>query len=226
MKIKILFTKKISKKTKNLLKNFEVKETEFLKISPILNQKKISFLKNYKNPFIFTSSNSLESIKNIKNFKKKKCFVKEWKPYSLAKNYNFEILESWKNSDLLAKKIKKYYKKNLEKKEFLHITTKNHRKEIYDFAKKNNFKIKNIFVYSKKNLKKKINFFYDAIVFFSPSIANNFLQKNILEKEKIIFCIWNTTKKFLQQKNIKNKIIIPKNPTQESIAKEILNFYK
>lgn len=232
-KIKIISTKKIEKFLKEKLENnnFKIYDYNFLEIS-FKNEKNILLekkLKNPKNIFIFTSQYAIKSIKHL-DIKNIKCFTIKWKTSELAKKYWFEILDTWKNSLDLANSLLEFlpfsqkeggYKKNL-----IHLTTENHLKNMEDFLKKKWINLETINVYEKKLNPKKIDFLYDAILFFSPSSIDSFFLKNNLEKKVVVFCIWKTTKKYFLEKKLKNKIIVSKKSTEKSLIDEIFNYYK
>ena len=226
--IKILSTKILSKNLVKKIKknNLEFFEHNFLKISyKKLENKNINLLQENNNLiFIFTSKYALENIKKIK-IKNKKCFAIEWKTSELAKKNWFEILGVWKNSLDLAEKINNSLLE-LKNKTLIHLTTENHLKDMEDFLKKKWIILETINVYEKKLNPKKIDFQFDAILFFSPSSIDSFFIKNNLEKKVIIFCIWETTKKYLLEKKLKNKIIISKKSSIKNLVEEIFNYYK
>lgn len=207
------------KKLDNLEKNFwniKIKDFDFLEIKPILTEKKIEIIRNYKNPFVFTSFYAIKYLENI-DFSSKKAYCINGKIKEKLIKLWFEILSSSENSLDLAK--------NISSKEVLHITTKNKMQDMYDFAKENKIKIKSINSYSKKIKPRKIDFLFDGIIFFSPSQVDSFLKKNILQKEVLIFCIWETTKKYIKERNIKNKIILAEKQNIESIIDEIKKYF-
>ncbi len=225
--IKILSTKKISENFKKIYKeNFKFFSYDFLEIS-FLEQKNLeNIFKNSENIFIFTSQYAIKSILENKNLKEKilknklKAYAIEWKTSDLVKKAWFEILETWKNSLDLVEKI------NTKNFKLIHLTTENHLKDMQVFLEKKWIKLKTINVYEKKLSPKKIDFEFEAILFFSPSAIESFFKNNIINENIIVFCIWKITKKYFLEKKLKNKIIITEKHSEEDLLKTMQNYFK
>ncbi len=64
---------------------------------------------------------------------------------------------------------------------------------------------------------------FDAILFFSPSAVESFLQNNYIHDNTITFAIGKTTAKAL--KPFAKKVVISKEPTEESVIKAVLEYF-
>lgn len=64
---------------------------------------------------------------------------------------------------------------------------------------------------------------FDAILFFSPSAVESFLQNNYIHDNTITFAIGKTTAKAL--KPFAKKVVISKEPTEESVIKAVREYF-
>ena len=97
------------------------------------------------------------------------------------------------------------------------------RDELPNMLIKNNITFNEIVVYETILKPYKIEQKIDALLFFSPSAVNSYLESNKITNE-ICFCIGTTTANALEKK-IKN-IVIASQPTVENVINEVIHYYK
>ena len=218
----ILSTKELSKKQIDLFdaKNFALIHTNFIVIKPL------KFTIDTINDFLlFTSKNAVKSVlKNnrLEQIKSKKCFcVGEKTKWFLEKN-GFSVISFSKDANTLATEIiESHFEKTFT------FFAGNVRKDILPNRltdKKIGFN--EITVYETILQPKKNVLETEAILFFSPSAVESYLQKNKIVKQ-ICFCIGNTTARALENssENSKLNIITANQPTVESVIEEVLKYY-
>ncbi len=67
---------------------------------------------------------------------------------------------------------------------------------------------------------------FDAIMFYSPSGVESFLSKNQLNDNQICCCIGNTTAQALKEKNSTATIIVPGQPTPQSMLATVSKYFQ
>jgi uroporphyrinogen-III synthase len=215
----VLSTKKLSKKQIALLdeKKFALVHANFIKIKAL----KFS-LDQINENFIFTSKNAVKSVlkKNkVDSFKNKECFCVGEKTKLFLEKKGLNVVEYTTDASTLAEIIvKKYSNKTFT---FFSGTI---RKDI--LPKKlieNDIVFNEIQVYKTILQPKSIVLEIDAILFFSPSAVESYLQKNKIENQTTCFCIGNTTAKALE--NTSKNIIIASQPSVENVMEEVIKYY-
>jgi len=219
----ILSTKELNKKQLDLFdqKKFALIHVNFIKI------KWLKFVANTINEcLIFTSKNAVKSVlknKNIGNLKDKDCFCVGEKTKKLLETNGFHVIRHEKDANTLAETIcEKYFQKTFT------FFSGSLRKEI--LPKKlldNKIRLEEITTYKTILQPKRIVLETAAILFFSPSAVESFLEKNTIQNQ-ICFCIGNTTAQSLEKNSTyidTDKIIIANKPTVESVIEEVLNYY-
>jgi len=215
----VLSTKKLSKKQIALLdkKKFALVHANFIKI------KTLNFSLNQINDnFIFTSKNAIKSLlkkSHVDSLKSKECFcVGEKTKIYLEKN-GFKVVDFATDASTLAEIIVE--KHSNKKFTFFSGTI---RKDI--LPKKlieNDVAFNEVKVYKTVLQPKNIVLEINAILFFSPSAVESYLQKNKIENQTTCFCIGNTTAKTLE--NISKNIIIASKPSVENVIEEVIKYY-
>lgn len=215
----VLSTKKLSKKQIGLLdkKKFALVHANFIKIKTL----KFS-LTQINDNFIFTSKNAIKSLlkkNHIDSLKSKECFcVGEKTKIYLEKN-GFKVVDFATDASTLAEIIVE--KHSNKKFTFFSGTIRKDilpKKLIENDVAFNEIKVYKT-VLQPKNMVLEIN----AILFFSPSAVESYLQKNKIENQTTCFCIGNTTAKTLE--NISKNIIIASKPSVENVIEEVIKYY-
>lgn len=215
----VLSTKKLSKKQIALLdkKKFALVHANFIKIKTL----KFS-LTQINDNFIFTSKNAIKSLlkkTHIDSLKSKECFcVGEKTKIYLEKN-GFKVVDFATDASTLAEIIVE--KHSNKKFTFFSGTI---RKDI--LPKKlieNDVAFNEIKVYKTVLQPKNIVLEINAILFFSPSAVESYLQKNKIENQTTCFCIGDTTAKALE--NTSKNIIIASQPNIENVIEEVIKYY-
>ncbi|MCF6131538.1 uroporphyrinogen-III synthase [Flavobacterium wongokense] len=217
--IRILSTKKLSEKQKQLLLNadFSVFDANFISI-----QSKDFKIDSINDCLIFTSQNAVESVlqnRKIREIKIRKCFCVGEKTKALLEQNGFEIIEYSDYAAELASIIFNKYPKI----SFTFFCGNIRRDVLPDALRLGNIKLDEIEVYTTNPATHKIDFTPDGILFFSPSAVGSFLQENKIEDE-ICFCIGNTTAEAL--KYATPNIIIANQPNVESTIMKCIEYYR
>ncbi|HJS00482.1 MAG TPA: uroporphyrinogen-III synthase [Flavobacterium sp.] len=215
----VLSTKKLSKKQIALLdkKKFALVHANFIKIKTL----KFS-LTQINDNFIFTSKNAIKSLlkkDHVDSLKSKECFcVGEKTKIYLEKN-GFKVVDFATDASTLAEIIVE--KHSNKKFTFFSGTIRKDilpKKLIENDVAFNEIKVYKT-VLQPKNMVLEIN----AILFFSPSAVESYLQKNKIENLTTCFCIGNTTAKTLE--NISKNIIIASKSSVENVIEEVIKYY-
>lgn len=220
---RILSTKKLSNALKNKLSDakIEVVEKNFIQI------KSITFDTPQPNDYlVFTSKEAVKSVlkSDVKNGFLKPCFCVGKKTHRFLEKKGFTVLESADYAEELIQLIDSKYKNH----SFTFFCGNIRRNTIPDFFQQNKIVYNEIIVYETKLKPHKLKESFDAVLFFSPSGVNSFLENNTLGN-KTCFCIGTTTAKALENNpkisGYKN-IIIASQPTVEHVIDEVIKYYK
>ena len=216
--IRILSTKKLSEKQKQLLAaDFVVFDQDFIAI------RNTGFdIENISDYLIFTSRNAVESVlgnKKITEIKTRKCFCVGEKTKAILEENDFEVLAAADYAAELASIICRQYAKS----SFTFFCGNIRRDVLPDALKLMGIKLDEIEVYKTVLTPKKIDFVPNGILFFSPSAVESYLMQNEIENENC-FCIGNTTAEALKNKT--QNIIIAGQPAIESVIIKCIENYK
>ncbi|VXC08713.1 Uroporphyrinogen III synthase [Flavobacterium sp. 9AF] len=219
----VLSTKKLTEQQINLFdkEKFSLIHTNFIKI------KRINFIVNNINEYlIFTSKNAVKSVLkniNIKLIKEKDCFCVGEKTKKFLEKKGFNVIIHQKDANTLAEVIcKEYFQKSFT------FFSGSLRKDILPRKLEDNkIQLDEISVYQTFFKSKIINSKTNAILFFSPSAVQSYLQKNSITNQ-VCFCIGHTTAQALETDSSlkeKNKIIVASEPTVENVIEEVIKYY-
>ena len=216
--IRIVATKKLPERQKLQLlsANFSVFDEDFISI-----QNKDFEIENINDYLIFTSQNAVESVlrnKKIAEIKNKKCFCVGEKTKALLEENDFEVVANSEYAAELASDIFNHYSKN----SFTFFCGNIRRDVLPEALRLAQITLDEIEVYETVLTTHKIDFTPDAILFFSPSGVESYLQENKIEDENC-FCIGNTTAEAL--KYVTPNRIIANQPTIESVIIKCKEFY-
>lgn len=220
-KITILSTKKLlpSQKQAVLNANFAIVEEDFITVS---YKKNISFLDDLGRAIIFPSQNAVYAVldsQEVAALKQKKVFCVGIKTKELLEKNGFTVIESADYALDLSKIIIEKYNKE----RFTFFCGNLRRDDLPNALKNNNIYLTEIEIYQTILSPKKTINTLDAILFFSPSGVESYLQMNTISDE-ICFCIGTTTAQVLKNKKIKN-IIIAKKPSVENVIDKLMEYY-
>ncbi|MDO4881289.1 MAG: uroporphyrinogen-III synthase [Capnocytophaga sp.] len=216
--MKILSTKQLSEKQKEIftLEGFEVVDMNFIEISPIPFKEEI-----ISDLYIFTSKNAVEIVEKnnfYKNLVNKKAICVGEKTKQFLEKNNWQVIDYEHYAYNLGQKIiEKYHSFT-----FTFFCGELRRDTLPNLLTKNNIKYKEINLYKTIFIPKKMEYSFDAILFFSPSGVQSFLEQNIFNNEKI-FCIGSTTAQTLPADT---PCVIAEKPTTESIIKKCITYLK
>lgn len=217
--IRVLSTKLLTweQKSKLLHPSISLVEFPFIQINFI----DFSWPSIIADIWIFTSSNAVEAVLNrISGYSqpllKVWCVGENTKNKLQANNFEVEVHFNYANE------LNEYILENFENKKMIwfrgNITSGN-------LTRNFNSRIHwtEVFVYENQPNSTAIQVPYDAILFFSPSAVESFLQNNSLH-DQVCFCIGETTQKKLSEK-VPNTVILPKTPTVENVLLEVKKYY-
>jgi uroporphyrinogen-III synthase len=201
--LSILCTKELSSSQKQLFleQGFHVVYKDFISVKTIPFQ-----LNSINNSIIFTSKNAVQSVlesEKITELKLKNCFCVGQKTKELLDENNFKVLACENYAEDLGKLIATQYSETA----FTFFSGNLRQDVLPNILKDNNVIFDEIKTYETVLTPQKLNEKFDAILFFSPSAVNSYLQENKIENQNC-FCIGNTTAKALEHKT-KNITIAP-----------------
>lgn len=214
--INILSTKTLLQSQKQLFfdKKFCVTEKDFIQI-----KNKDFEVKQINDNLIFSSQNAVESVLKYPELKSKSVFCVGLKTKKILEKNGFKVLVYNEYAADLAEIITSIYNDE----SFTFFCGNIRRDELPNVLTKNNITFNEITVYETNLKPYKVEHKIDALLFFSPSAVNSFLESNIITNE-ICFCIGTTTAKALENK-AKN-IVIASQPSVENVITEVIKYYK
>lgn len=208
--------------TKTINPNFDTNRFEFIQ-HDFIQTKDINFeINEWHDLNIFTSQNAVNSVlknNNIQSIKSKHCLCVGQKTKDLLLSNDFEVLATTAYAEDLTDIIEENYLS----KSFNFFCGNLSLPTLPTFFKKKDIIFAKVLVYETIKTPKKINQSFEAIMFFSPSAVESFLDQNQITNE-ICFCIGQTTAKALQHINDK-QIIVSKNQTIEGVLETLNKFY-
>lgn len=204
-------------------KSIFIEDAEIVETSLAIDESITPYLTNPDYTYVFTSSKAVKyfieynekSIDTITNH----CFAISGLTAQSILLTSLCIIDTANDAESLAQKIIWHQHRKL-----VHFTTLEHRKELYESLGKNNIKCETCIVYTKNNVPK-IYKASQAVLFFSPSQIDAFLNCNEIVSATPIFCIGNTTTKHAATKGFSN-IITSHEPSQESMMQKVYQYFK
>lgn len=216
--IRILSTKLLKSNQKQFLLNagFRLIEADFIHIDWM----KINSFETYKN-LIFTSQNTVLSLLNQidSNFSKgKQCFCVGIKTKNLLEENGFKVITYFHYAEDLANFLIKNYPK-----ESFTFFSGDLRKDTIPIAFfENDIVFEELQVYQTQLSSHKIETAVDAILFFSPSAVQSYLEHNTIQNE-ICFCVGKTTAEALHF--ITKSIVIANQPSVENVIIQCIHHF-
>jgi len=215
----ILSTKKLQTNQMHFLLNagFSVVEADFIKITSLPFQ-----LKMQPSLLLFTSQNGVKSVLENKDV----AFLKQFpsicvgsKTRKLLEDNGFQVLQNTEYAEELAPIIQKEY-------HLQHIAffAGNIRSNVLPIAMQEaNITFDEYIVYENQADPIEIKSETDALLFFSPSGIQSYLQKNTITNQ-VCFCIGTTTADALN--GITENCVIANQQTVENVIIQCINYYK
>lgn len=215
----VLSTKKLQTNQMHFLLNagFSVIEADFIKITSLPFQ-----LKMQPSLLLFTSQNGVRSVLENKDV----AFLKQFpsicvgtKTRKLLEDNGFQVLQNTEYAEELAPIIQKEY-------HLQHITffAGNIRSNVLPIAMQEaNIPFDEYIVYENQADPSEIKAETDALLFFSPSGIQSYLQKNTITNQ-VCFCIGTTTADALN--GITENCVIANQQTVENVIIQCINYYK
>jgi uroporphyrinogen-III synthase len=218
-KTNVFSTKSLTEDQRLLFNEKVVPESsDFIKIS--LNRIHPRFLKTEIQNVVITSKNAVESL--ITNysatelqFKNIYCVGRRTK--RLIEKKIGKVTHSEKNAETLAKYLVEY----LEGTEVTYFCSDIRLDALPTILAENHIKVNEVEAYQTKFDGFKIDDTVEAVMFYSPSTVESFVEKN--KEEIIAFCIGETTAK--EARKHFNDVRVAKVPTVESVIELVNEYY-
>jgi len=217
----IFSTKHLSiTQTSTLSSHIGITMSDFITIQ--YNRLKPAIVKKPIENVIFTSQNAVESILN--SFDKSELdFTNIYCVGRRTKRLIEKNIGKVAHVENSAEKLANYLSKELDTKEITFFCGNKRRDELPTILSKNKIIVNEVECYKTNLTPNKIEAKYKAILFYSPTGIESFLEQNSAKSETV-FCIGETTATEAR-KHFKN-IIVAKLPTAESVLKDVNNYFQ
>ncbi len=216
-------TKKLKSSVIRLLKKngLEAFLTELINVSYKSDAETQTLVGKVKGSIVVTSRHGVKGIVkngggNLSGASEIFCLSGETQKAALS--LNFPIRATASNATSLAAEIIKAGTKTIT-----YFCADNHRPELLQILSEKGIRVHKVIVYSTSLNSVKIDRPFDFLLFFSPRSVEAFLQTNLLSTDVVCFCLGETTSKALQERT-RNVIITAESPTQEHLAKAVVNY--
>lgn len=218
-RVRVLSTKKLQPNQRQFLLNagFSVVEADFITIRP----KEFQLVSIHPN-LIFTSQNAFRSFlqhKDSGNYKGYSVFCVGSKTKDAIEKASFSVAAFAEYAEELASQIITGYAAE----RFTFFSGNLRRETLPNALADAGIILNEILVYETALTPVKINNEADAVLFFSPSGVESFLQLNEIGS-KTCFCIGSTTAEALTGKT--EKIVVAAKPGVENVIVKCINYYK
>lgn len=206
---------------------FELLQHSFIHTQSIFSAETKSFIKDVasqKKIVLFTSANAVNSvIEQLENTKP------NWHFYCISGKTKDAVSAYWGTEKILgygndALEILETMTSEIPQ-EIIFFCGNKRLDTLPDTLTDRGFDVKELIVYQTELSSTKLENSFDAIIFFSPSGIESFLQQNTIPMEAILFAIGNTTAKHLED-HCANTIIVSPAPDKNILVKTLIEFYK
>jgi uroporphyrinogen-III synthase len=213
--IKVLSTKKLTPFQREIISNTNISIVAYDAISieklPFTNEVVIENA-------IVTSQNSAKTlIKSIAQLKNVFCVGEKTAALLIENNYN--VVKTAKNASELAVFIVKTHKND----SFVFFCGNKRRDELPRILSENKVEFTEEILYKTTLVSQKFDKKFNAILFFSPSGVESFVQENSL-KNSVVFCIGNTTA--YEAKKHTSNIVVASQATIEYTIDGLIRYFK
>ncbi|MCG1037221.1 hydroxymethylbilane synthase [Polaribacter sargassicola] len=215
----IYSTKKLSEAQKKILPHtFGITDSDFIKIR--FNRIAPKVMKNEIENVVITSQNGVEALlnsftKNEMNFKNIYCVGRRTK--KLIENRIGKVTHVAKN----AKKLADYLAKEIAVKEVTYFCSDVRLDVLPAFLKAHEVVVNEVEAYKTMLSPEKLDDAVSAVIFYSPSGIESYLQKN--NTDKIAFCIGETTAK--EARKHFDKVEVANLPSVDSVLELVKEYY-
>ena len=220
-KSKIVSTKKLSDAQKKLVSNtVEIQDSDFIKIR--FNRLSPKLMESKHDNVVITSQKAVESVLNSftkeeMNFGSIFCVGRRTK--KLIENRIGKVTHVARNAEKLAS----YLVDNLENKKVTYFCSNKRLDVIPLELSKKNFTVEEVEAYNTTLSSTKVDDDVKAILFYSPSGVESYMQNNTTDG-KIAFCIGETTAK--EARNYFKEVKVADLPSVESLLTLVNNEIK
>ena len=213
-RVKVLSTKKLSSEQLELFKNTQINIETYNAISiEKLAFKHVGQIENG----IITSQNAAKIIIET-NTQIKNVFCVGEKTSQLFLKNDYNVVKASKNASDLANFVIKSHKND----DFTFFCGNIRRDELPGLLKENAINFREKILYKTSLNPQKFNKNFDAVLFFSPSGIQSYIQENVLNNS-VAFCIGNTTANEAK-KHTSMVIVADESTTEDTIATAIRYF--
>jgi uroporphyrinogen-III synthase len=219
---KVLCTRRLDDHWKEIAQQHQVilESHDFLSIKRKDPESFRASLTQNRKPLVFTSAHAVKAVASlIDSLAAKDCFCIEGSTRAAAERYGFHILDHAGDAQALAGKIIAGGWRGV-----IHCSTLNRRKELQESLAAAGIQTDFCEVYEKALAPLKVEA-PDAVVFFSPSQIDAFLQANKLDKATPAFCIGTTTAGHLKATGHEHIVIAPR-PDTKDILHTVFEHFK
>lgn len=211
-------------KQQALQQGFVVDDKDLLHIELLNTPHVIDTVKNNIHPIVFTSQYGVMAVvdvvkKNNLTLHNSTTYCISGKTAKLAAEAGFTVLDSAPNSAILAGKIAAAQPQIT----LLHAGANLALTNWKTFLDTHQIQVTTLEVYH-KTLKPEPFEKVDAVLFFSPSQIDAFLQSNVLANETPAFCIGETTAKHLLQTQHKNTLVATE-PSEQALLNQVYQYF-
>lgn len=227
--IQILSTRPVSESLvkKAARKNIAVDVLSFIETSAVTDieiQQEIEWASTENAVVVFTSMNAVAAVVDMLDE-----FVPEWRIYCMGHTTRQLVAEYFgehsiagtaDNAAALAEEIIN----NEETDEVFFFCGNRRREELPNTLRENNIDVTEIVVYETTSIEHKIEKNYNGILFFSPSAAESFFQKNKLSGLTVVFAIGDTTAKTIRR-YCTNKIVTAIHPGKDELLEQAVEYF-
>ena len=214
-RVKVLSTKKLSSEQLELFKNTQINIETYNAISiEKLAFKHVGQIENG----IITSQNAAKIIIET-NTQIKNVFCVGEKTSQLFLKNGYNVVKASKKASDLANFVIKSHKND----DFTFFCGNIRRDELPDLLKENANNFMEKILYKTSLNPQKFNKNFDAILFFSPSGIQSYIQENVLNNS-VAFCIGNTTAN--EAKKHTSKVIVADESTTEDTIATAIRYFK
>jgi uroporphyrinogen-III synthase len=209
-------------------KNIIVDAVPFIKTQPTLSievQQEIEHLATMEATAVFTSKNAVDAVAAELD-----GYQPDWQIFCIG-HATREAVETFfhKNSITAtaanAKELADDIIKQADADEVIFFCGDQRRNELIDTLRAVNIEVNEVIVYQTTAVPQKIDKKYDGILFFSPSAAKSFFQKNKPGKQTVLFAIGDTTASELKRHS-NNKIIVGSQPDKKHLLKKVVLYFE
>lgn len=209
-------------------KNISVDIIPFIRTEPISSietQQEIEQALMLSAEVVFTSVNAVEAV-----LAELEGHRPDWRIFCIG-HATRQAAEKYFGKDLIAgaadnaEELAKLIVEKSDRDEVLFFCGDQRREELPALLKENNIAVNEIVVYQTIDLSHKIEKKYDGVLFFSPSAARSFFQKNKIGDHPVLFAIGFTTASEIKNYS-NNKILISDQPDKNSMLEKLITYYE